>query len=430
MDIVKFTQFINEKVMLPVLDCVIDEFGNIYNGLDDRYPLKKGNIVKGTVEGKIGVIDILADDKKSYIAGIDKNGNLVAPKANIQQGFLMDNSGKRIKVPQYIRGTRSKYWKVQDVTVDDIGQETYGELYDYSKLVPIKPTGWVNTKVDMEVVKKVRRYSRGLGQGKGREGFVSKLSDLVKLSTYGLERRKRSRVTIQKEMSVIILLHYINEIKDYFTPSASGFLFESFLGGLIKNSKVVEDNSKADIKADGETWQVKLYDGVSSSSISVAYMDEKSVPKVPVDHFVICLKYADRIDIVVLKGIENELDPLCYKNFLTEVKTKVKDGKTVEVGGNFSLAKLQDCDFIYSIGLLGIEEKIESIAEGLKESIDDIYKDLSQFQYNIESIITGVDENGKLLNEMKFDQTYGDSVRIAQGLDKKITSLYTSIRNQ
>jgi hypothetical protein len=80
------------------------------------------------------------------------------------------------------------------------------------------------------------------------------LSDLVKLSTYGLEKRKRSRVTIQKEMSVIILLHYINEIKDYFTPSASGFLFESFLGGLIKNSKVVEDNSKSVCTPTSKTW--------------------------------------------------------------------------------------------------------------------------------------------------------------------------------
>jgi hypothetical protein len=357
----------------------------------------------------------LGSDKKSYIAGIDKNGNLVAPKKFQIEGYLVDSLGKRVKVPSYVKRTRSRYWKFYDIVYLN-GVANGVDYYSYSELVPSLPTGWVNTKVDMEVVKKVRRYSKGLGQGRGREGFVSKLLDLERISTTGLQKRKRSRSTIQKEMSVIILLHYINEIKDFFTPSASGFLFESFLGGLIRDSKIIEDNSKADIVADGETWQIKLYDSLSST-LSVAYLNELSNPKVPVDHFVICLKYADRIDIVVLKGIENTTDPLCYKNFLTP-------------SGVFSVSKIRNCSFKFKIDLLGIEEKIASIAEGLKESIDDIYSDLSRFQYNVETIITGVDEKGKLLNEMKFDETYNDSVSIAQGLDKKITSLYKTIKRE
>lgn len=416
MDIIKFKNFLNENVMITVLDCVIDEFGNLYNGTNNQYPLMKGYIEKEKLP-RISVGRILGDDKRTYLAGIDKNGVLVAAEKNKSlDGYLVDNSGNRVKVPEWIRGTKSRYWKFHDVTKDENGNQIKSYNYDYSKLVPQVATGWVNTKVDMEVIKKVRRYSRGLGQGSGREGFVSKLSDLQRISSEGLQKRKRSRNTIQKEMSVIMLLHYINEIKNFFTPSASGFLFESFLGGLIKNSKVVEDNSKADVRADGETWQIKLYDGVSASTISVAYLDETTTPKIPVDHFVICLKYADKIDIIVLRGIEDTSDPLCYKNFTTN--------------SGFSVAKIKNTPFKYTIELLGIEEKIESIASGLKQSIDDIYADLSTFQYNIESIITGVDEKGKLLNESKFDQTYNDSVRIAQGLDVKITSLYKSIKNQ
>jgi hypothetical protein len=222
-------------------------------------------------------------------------------------------------------------------------------------------------------------------------------------------------------MSAIMLLHYINEIKDFFTPASAGFLFESFLGGMIKNSKIVEDNSKADIRADGETWQIKLYDSLSSS-ISVAYLDEEEAkrenrePQVPVDHFVICLKFADRIEITVLRGIDDKKDPLCYKNFLTP-------------GGQFSAAKIKSTPYKYSLYLMGIEQRIEDIADGLKQAIDDVYADLSSFQYNIESIITGVDEQGKLLNEKKFDDVYNKSVDIAKGLDVKITSLYRSIKN-
>jgi len=417
MDIIKFSQFLNENVMITVLDCVIDEFGNLYNGTNNRYPLMKGYIEKEKLP-KISVGRILGDDKRTYLAGIDKNGVLVAAEKNKSlDGYLIDNIGNRVKVPAWLKGTKSRYWKFFDLTKDANGNDVQSFNYDYTRLVPTVATGWVNTKVDMEVIKKVRRYSRGLGQGSGREGFVSKLSDLQRISSEGLQKRKRSRNTIQKEMSVIMLLHYINEIKNFFTPSASGFLFESFLCGLIKNSKVVEDNSKADVRADGETWQIKLYDAVSSSSISVAYMDERSVPKIPVDHFVICLKYADKIDIVVLRGIEDTTDPLCYTNFITG-------------GGNFSVAKIKNTPFKYTIELLGIEEKIKSIASGLKESIDDIYSDLSTFQYNIESIITGVDEKGKLLNESKFDQTYNESVNIAQGLDVKITSLYKTIKQE
>jgi hypothetical protein len=429
MDIFKFSDFIKEDVMITVLDCVIDDRGNIYNWTETsgvgspQYPLRKGNIVKGKVSGRISVVDIIGSDKRIYIAGIDKNGKLVSPEKNNINGYLVDNNGNRLRVPDYIRGTRSRFWKFYDMQVDEDGNQYPGDPYDYRKLVPIVSTGWVNTKVDMEVVKKVRRYSKGLGQGRGREGFTSKLSDLQRISTSGLQKRKRSRNTIQKEMSVIMLLHYINEIKDFFTPSASGFLFESFLGGMIKDAKIVEDNSKADIRADGETWQIKLYDAVSSSTLAVAYMDseqaklEKRDPVIPVDHFVICLKYAEKIEVYVLRGIQDETDPLCFKNFLTPA-------------GLFSVSQIKNCPFKYTIELLGIEEKIEGIASGLKESIDNIYSDLSKFQYNVESIITGVDETGKLLNESKFDTTYNDSVSIAQGLDQKITSLYKTIKRE
>jgi hypothetical protein len=36
MDIIKFTEFLNENVMITVLDCVIDPSGNLYNGLNKK----------------------------------------------------------------------------------------------------------------------------------------------------------------------------------------------------------------------------------------------------------------------------------------------------------------------------------------------------------------------------------------------------------
>lgn len=420
MNLFKFTEFLNEVVMIPVLDCVIDEVGNLYNGKTEQYPLRKGNIEKAKVAGRNEIVGIIGHDGVRYLAGIDKNGQLVAPKKNMQNGFLVDDDGKQVKVPNYITNVKSRFWKFYDTKKTPSGELVQGDDYDYSKLIPNLATGWVNTKVDMEVVKKVRRYSRGLGTGAGREGFVAKISELQELSQ-GIEKRKRSRRTIQKEMSAIMLLHYINEIKDFFTPASSGFLFESFLGGMIKNSKIVEDNSKADIRADGESWQIKLYDSLTAT-LPVAYLDEEQAKNegrlpTPVDHFVICLKYADRIEISVLRGVEDKKDPLCYKNFFTPSNL-------------FSVAKIKSSPYKYTLYLMGIEERIEDIADGLKQAIDDVYKDLSKFQYNIESILTGVDEEGKLINEKRFDEVYNNSVEIAKGLDVKVTSLYKSIKNE
>ncbi len=163
MNIIKFNQFLNEDVMISSLDCVIDEFGNVYNDFNKQFPLRKGNIVKQKVAGRNQIVSILGYDKKEYIAGIDKNGTLVVPEKYKLDGYLIDTLGNRVKVPSYVTGTKSKFWRIGD---------------DYSKLIPYTPTGWVNTKIDMEVIKRVRRYSKGLGTGKGLKGLVSKLEDL------------------------------------------------------------------------------------------------------------------------------------------------------------------------------------------------------------------------------------------------------------
>jgi hypothetical protein len=41
--------------------------------------------------------------------------------------------------------------------------------------------------------------------------------------------------------------------------------------------------------------------------------------------------------------------------------------------------------------LNNIEGRIDNIAKGLKNSLDNLYSGLSKFQYNIETIITGID---------------------------------------
>jgi hypothetical protein len=398
MNITKFTDFINEDVKIPVLDVLIDDNGNLYNGKIQNFPLRKGNIVQKKISRGTGelndngverrsnrntLVGIIGTDAESYPAGIDKNGVLVAVNPDSENFATRKEGNEYVRIPipnQVVSLYRTElnglsYWKT-DV--------------DYSFLVPILPTGWVNVKIDMEVLKKVRRYAKSLGtNNNGYNSFISKLEDIQSISDRTLRYSRsgeilasgfnKRRQTIQKEMSVIILLHYINEIKDFFTPGSSGFLFESFLAGFIPNSKVVEDNGFADVTADGISYQMKLY-GYLASSIPLTLNDD-------IDYYIIGIKHPQKIDIYIIDR-DTSLE--------------------VQINTGFSLSKIRLNQNVikFSFDLLNIEQRIASIARGLKGSLDVLYSQLSEFQYNIETIITGVDENGDLVADNNGFEVY------------------------
>ena len=383
MDIKKFGDFINEDVKLPVLDVLIDDNGNLYNGKIQGFPLRKGNIIQRKINGRNTLVGIIGADAESYPAGIDKNGSIVSVNVD-NEGFVTRKVGNdyvRIEIPNQV--------------INLYGNELNGATQwrtevDYSFLVPILSTGWVNVKIDMEVLKKVRRYAKSLGtNNNGYNSFISKLEDIQSISSRTLRYSKsgeilasgfnKRRETIQKEMSVIILLHYINEIKDFFTPGSSGFLFESFLAGFIPNSKVVENNGFADVTADGISYQMKLY-GYLASSIPLTLNND-------IDYYIIGIKHPQKIDIYI---IDRDTSP------------------QVQISNGFSLSRIRSNQNVikFSFDLLNIEQRIASIAKGLKGSLDVLYSQLSEFQYNIETIITGVDENGDLIADTNGFEVY------------------------
>ncbi len=414
MSIKKFENFINEDIQLQVLDVLIDDEGNVYNGMNEGFPLTKGNLVRAkNADKRIEVISIISNTKKEFPAGIDKNGNLVVPTNKLdEEGFILNSKDQRIKIPQSTYSLsnkfRNKFWKKFNVRVDGSKEEL-----NYGFLVPILPTGWVNVKIDMEVLKRVRRYSRNLGTNTKRfESFKQKLEDLQRMSA-GIEYRKGSREKIQKEMSVIILLHYINEIKDFFTPGSSGSLFESFVAGLIPNAKVKDDNSLVDVEADGINYQLKLYDHlVEYIPISIPPDEENEDKRVNVDYHLIGLKYADKIVLCILDDDGGDSD---YRRFTTKSGVGTK-----KILNSPAVQK-------YTFQISNIEDKIKNIAKGLKESLDDLYSELSKFQYNVEAIISGVNEKGKLLSTQEFKKVDSDSQQNIQNMRNYLDSLVRSI---
>ena len=408
MDIKKFDDFINEVVKIPVLDVLIDDNGNLYNGKIENYPLRKGNIVQKKINGRNTLVGIIGADAESYPAGIDKNGVLVAVNED-EDDYATKKVGNdyvRIPIPQ----------DIIDLYENELDGLTYWKTdVDYSFLVPILPTGWVNVKIDMEVLKKVRRYAKSLGteNNNAHTAFLSKLEDIQRINSRDLRYSKKSgeimasgfnkkRETIQKEMSVIILLHYINEIKDFFTPGSSGFLFESFLAGFIPNSKVVEDNGVADVTANGILYQMKLY-GYLSSSIPVTVNND-------IDYYVIGIKHPSKIEIYI---INRDTVP------------------AIQISTGFSMSRILSNENIvnFSFELLNIEQRIASIAKGLKESLDFLYAQLSQFQYNIETIITGVDEKGDVIVDNDgFDSYKSNAMQNVNNMGTELDRLVKSVK--
>lgn len=424
----QFFQLLNEArtVDLPILDVVIGDDGTVYNG--EEGTLNKGRVER--IDKKVTRI-LGTEDSKEYSAGIDKNGNVVAKNID-DEGRALDKSGNPIIVPIHIQKKYRIKFPFYYATPE----------YDYYSLIPITPTGWVNVKIDMEIVKRVRRYAKSLGTNtKGHQSFLDKLGEFERLSSQKRSEQYISRLkrgTIQKEMSCILLLHHINEVKDFFNPSQSGFLFESFIAGLIPNSRIKEDNSPVDIKTSHDRYQCKLVD-FKTEYVDVT-MDIDLARSKYLEHYMIALKHIDKIEILIIDG--TELEKRMNSGTLGDLVTrgeqrKPKPGEPAKKPKGpqpkFKVAKflsLSDEKLVrkFTIELTDIDARIKNLGENLKESLDELYKELSQFQYNVETIITGVNEKGVMIkSQSEFDVYHLMAEKNIQNLAKHLENLVSDI---
>lgn len=390
MDIINFSEYIKES-QIKTLDMVIDEMGNLYN-----QPIIKGNI---DIRGGL----IIGTDGKNYIAGIERSGKLFSFLPVDKLGNIL-LGGEKIRIPEDLKD----------------GREFWNKSENYTRLLSIKPTGWVNVKIDMEVIKKIKRFSKNFSNRIGVPGLKDRLEVLSK----DTKLRARSTQSIQRELSGIMMLHYLNELKTHFDPSSAGFLFESYVGGLIPGSFVREDNSSIDLQdKQGKTYQIKLVDSVSGMPIR---KDENGEY---LDYYIISFKYADKVRMFILDG-KNQISPEYIENFKS--KSYKRNEKNLE-SENFSDAAFRkynqnNCDFSYDLPLINIQDRIDKIAVNLKETLDKLYKNLSEFQYSVETILTGVDEDGNILEPDKFSDLEYSAERNVNVMRDELRSLIGIIK--
>lgn len=393
MEIIKFSKF-NEAVQIKHFDLVIDSEG--YIAYDGEFPIK-GNLDKLNNR-------ILGSDAKEYIAAIDRSGNLFSfLEKDIDGNILL--YGEKVEDRDLI--SKNRFWNIN---------------VNYTDLLPLLPTGWVNVKIDMEVIKKIRRYSAGITHKMGIEGFKERLSVIGRTD---IKLRKRSSETIRREMSAIMMLHYLNELKTHFDPSSSGFLFESYIAGLITGSIVKEDNSPIDVEdKQGNRYQVKLLDFENFKSGIITVEGEY------LEYYIVGLKYADKVKVFLLNGIDKESENYVGKFRVRPTKTRAKENKPAQYNHSYAFSysyfkKYQDTTnyFVYDLHILGIRERIDKIAKGLKNTLDSLYKNLSSFQFNVETILTGVDEKGNILSGREFDNIQKESLFNINEMKTELDSL-------
>ena len=82
----------------------------------------------------------------------------------------------------------------------------------------------------------------------------------------------------------------------------------------------------------------------------------------------------------------------------------------------------------FTIELGDIENRINNIGEDIKTSIDTLYNEISIFQYNIETLITGKTDTGKIIKEQEdFNKCYDDSNDNLKKIKDILENLFTNI---
>lgn len=276
---------------------------------------------------------------------------------------------------------------------------------EIKKFENFTPGGWVNVKIDEQLFIRMEKYVYALDtliiKPNDKYDLFKKVDALSNINDFTKD------CDIQTKISIITLLQYLNEIKSYFNPSSAGFLLEGFLATLI-HGKMLNDYGSIDItssyneldpirfKTEGNLgpgihkrdYQIKLYK--SGSNIKLKWEEDKIC-----DYYVICLKVGDDIDVHILDGKNKDLDEFVgnYASISRSTKTYERDGYII-VNTN----KLRSNNYKRTLKISNVAEMIEGCGDDIRDSLKNIYDDISELHYNIDSLVSGYDKERKKIS--------------------------------
>jgi len=273
-----------------------------------------------------------------------------------------------------------------------------------------KLSGWVNVKIDEQLYIRMAKYVTALDtlmpRVKDRYDLYKKIEMLSNIDKH----IQNNDVDIQTKISIITLLQYLNEIKEQFNPSTSGFLLEGFLATLIHGVKIgdygASDISSAYSELDAVRFETESGRGVKKLDYQIKLYKNKGNIKInwkkKCDFYVICLKNEDKtIDVHILSI--NPLDRDSYiGNYLVVPRGMTDadyilalDNITDHVNLNTNKLYTKKHKFLIKLDVASntIERLITSCGDNIKQSIAKVYTSLSELHYDVDSLVTGYDKN-------------------------------------
>jgi hypothetical protein len=348
------------------LDKVVDFDGTLVN--KEAYLLHNGKnisiICSDNSNGSNG-----SNGNKEYAIGISSSGNIFAKYID-DNGNVLDSNGI------FILDGNGTPWNIHNNYSDDNTDSS----------------SWSNIKVDKDMFKKVRRFSKALLVSDdtviGLEKKLKMLSNPKNIKSYNSDYTQ----TMRQQIACVILLKYLQEIKDQFNPTTGGCLFETFLAGLITARIPSSNSSYFDMisSTNSTTYQIKFYD---DNAISVQIN-----PKKICQQYIIALKENTRISIYRLSRSENGSKVNDKRNILNYLD---KNGSTLDI------KKFKKNITPIILDLSKIKTFISDISQELNEIISGLYQNIGELNYNIESILTGVDSNNQTIDD--YGQYYTTS---------------------
>lgn len=253
-----------------------------------------------------------------------------------------------------------------------------------------KFSGWVNVKIDNEVNQRIQRIMNGLGFRKGDiRNKIIFLSDPV----HGrIKPGETVGQALNRKISAMMLLQYLNEMKTLFNSRTAGFLFESFIAGLLGGEQIPGQGA-VDVKLNQEYYQIKLLGPTTK------YIKRPTTIGDQPTKFILGIKGDSNVNIyqlnydIFIENIEEGFDNMAVSTFI-------------------SLA-----DHLGELKLSNISGMSDELQADLSSSISSLWNTISELQFNVESMLTGISKGGEKTTSLKAANAAQNNTR---ELDSKI----------
>lgn len=245
-------------------------------------------------------------------------------------------------------------------------------------------SGWVNVKIDNEVVNRVKRLMIGLGFREHGD-LTNKIKFLAEPTKVRIREGETVGQVLNRKISAIMLLQYLKEIRNLFDPSPAGFLFESFMAGLLGGEKI-PGNLPVDVKTSTEKYQIKLLSGTIDKVPRPSLVGEQPTK------YVLGLKKGDFIEIY-------EAD---YDRFKSELYVEYDENGEEVIDKFLKIRKFKDiATRIGILDLSNIDDTLGELEMELKDSTSSLWDVVSDLQFNIEAMLTGINKVGGKTTTLK-----------------------------